>query len=347
MMLLLLLVVGRYTSIRMPSQSRATDTFSTGHDCDATGTIASPASEDVIVNNLGAARIGDPADPHNVLVGEECVPHTVVIEGGSTTVIINSKGAARVGDAIDNGSITSGSPNVITDSGIQAPTVILSNRTDSEGNSLPDIMYPDQPTRMPIEQQREVIDTAGDVENQEVSEYGDGGVSTGDGEHNIPNVDNEGTVGTGVPAETVNQGTTERQPLSGDGLNFLPHTDPRILPELRDKLVQLAQRLNTTLTITSAYRSPEYNRRVGGAANSTHVQGKAVDIVQTGYTIQERQELIRVAHELGLVGIGIYNTFTHVDIGSKRAWGSPSSYRHLYKFPWAQDALEPLGYRVK
>ena len=127
----------------------------------------------------------------------------------------------------------------------------------------------------------------------------------------------------------------------------MPHTDPRILPELRDKLVLLAQELDTTLTITSAYRSPEYNKRVKGAKKSMHVQGKAVDIVQTGYSIRERQEFIRAAHKVGLTGIGVYNTFTHIDIGGKRAWGSPSSFRHLYKFPWAQETLKPLGYRVE
>lgn len=335
-MLLLLLPTARYILTRMPAQSRETDTFTTGHACDATGTIASPASTDVLVNGLGAARIGDPADPHEILVGDACEPHTVIIIGGSSTVYINTKGAARVGDAIDNGAITSGSPNVITDSGVQAPTILF-----------PDLFYPDAIYRMPREQQREIIEGAGDLENQEVTEYGDGGISSGDGEYNTPNVDLEGTEGTGVPAETVNEGTTEREPLEGDGLIFLPHTDPRILPELRDKLVQLAARLNTNLTITSAYRSPAYNERVGGSKNSMHVQGKAVDIVQTGYTIAERQRFIIAAHDLGLHGIGIYNTFTHLDIGPKRAWGSPNSYRHLYKFPWAQDTLEPLGYRVR
>jgi hypothetical protein len=32
--------------------------------------------------------------------------------------------------------------------------------------------------------------------------------------------------------------------------------------------------------VTSTYRSPEHNRRVGGVANSYHLQGKAIDIAR-------------------------------------------------------------------
>ena len=285
-------------------------------------------SPDVIVNTKSAIRVGDATS-----CGD---PAT----GGSPTVVVNTKKVHRQGDATGGhgswipNSAASGSADVIADSGISAPGILF-----------PDLIHPETQFGS-REHEREVIETINDVPNAEVSEYGDGGISKGDGDYNQPNTDNEGTEGTGVPAEEAND-DPGRAPLSGDGLNFLPHTDPRILPELRDKLVLLAKELDTTLTITSAYRSPEYNKRVKGAKKSMHVQGKAVDIVQTGYSIRERQEFIRAAHKVGLTGIGVYNTFTHIDIGGKRAWGSPSSFRHLYKFPWAQETLKPLGYRVE
>jgi hypothetical protein len=67
--------------------------------------------------------------------------------------------------------------------------------------------------------------------------------------------------------------TTERH------TNVLP---PR--PELIDKLVKLRQRLRekgvkvTRFWITSGFRTPDYNRRIGGAAYSRHCFGDAVDL---------------------------------------------------------------------
>ena len=75
------------------------------------------------------------------------------------------------------------------------------------------------------------------------------------------------------------------------------------------------------LTCTSGYRSPEYNSKVGGSKKSQHMLGNAVDIVQTGLTTAQRQQFIQAAIDAGFTAIGIYNTFTHLDIrGAKVAW---------------------------
>ena len=324
----------------MPSQARIGDTFATGHACTGTSTIAS-GSSDVLANKIGCARLGDKSASHTILVGDDCVPHVVSITSGSPTVLINKRKSARVGDSIDAGSITSGSSDVILDSGKQALGILY-----------PDVFY-NVDMGLTKQHVHDIKEGAGDVKEPEPAEYGDGGITNGDGEYNKPNVDIEGTVGVGEPATESNDKSTtpaeipEKTPQSGPGLVFLPHTDPRILPEVRNRLVKLSERLGRELVITSAYRSPEYNKRVKGAKKSTHVQGKAVDIVQRGWSIKERQEFIQAAYAEGLTGIGIYDTFTHVDIGGKRAWGAPNSWRHLYKFPWAQEVLQPLGYRVR
>ena len=116
--------------------------------------------------------------------------------------------------------------------------------------------------------------------------------------------------------------------------------DPRVI----DYAQATAAALGLTLDITSAYRSPEYNAKVGGARNSMHVQGLALDIVQTGWTNAQRQNFIQQAYNAGFRGFGIYNTFTHIDIGATRAWGSGGSRRDLPKYPWAQTTLGALGY---
>lgn len=70
------------------------------------------------------------------------------------------------------------------------------------------------------------------------------------------------------------------------------------------------------LVINSAYRSPEWNRKIGGARNSQHVQGRALDIEPPeGLNIDEFYNLIRADYiELGVNGLGHYTTFVHCDI---------------------------------
>ncbi len=74
---------------------------------------------------------------------------------------------------------------------------------------------------------------------------------------------------------------------------------------------------NRPLTVLSAYRTAEHNRRVGGAANSQHVQGRALDLAHEHLDGREFGDLIRTLAatripEIG--GVGQYATFVHVDI---------------------------------
>lgn len=95
----------------MPPVSRIGDTISTGHGCDGVTTLTGP-SENVLVNNIGVERQGDPTVSHRVS-GRNCSnSHIAVVNAGSGTVFVNNKPIARIGDSADAGSITSGSPNV-------------------------------------------------------------------------------------------------------------------------------------------------------------------------------------------------------------------------------------------
>ena len=91
---------------------------------------------------------------------------------------------------------------------------------------------------------------------------------------------------------------------------------------LEYKLVKLLQKLRWVvgkpIKINSGYRTKTYNHKVGGSPRSQHLLGRAADIVVEGYTPSQIAEL---ADQLGFDGIGIYDTFCHVDVrGYKARW---------------------------
>lgn len=86
-----------------------------------------------------------------------------------------------------------------------------------------------------------------------------------------------------------------------------------------DKLVEYLQNIRDhfgkSVTITSAYRCPSYNKRIGGATGSYHSKGMAADIVVSGVA---PREVAKYAESIGVLGIGLYETsadgfFTHID----------------------------------
>lgn len=85
------------------------------------------------------------------------------------------------------------------------------------------------------------------------------------------------------------------------------------------ELVEILQKIRThfgkPVIIHSAYRTPPYNKKVDGAAYSQHLYGTAADISISGVSPKE----VAVYAETLLPktgGIGIYDTFTHVDVRS-------------------------------
>lgn len=96
------------------------------------------------------------------------------------------------------------------------------------------------------------------------------------------------------------------------------------------------------LSVTSGYRSPEHNARVGGAKGSQHLHGNAYDVDVSSLSIEDRVALIEAARAAGFGGVGVYDGSLHFDVGAERAWGP--SY-HGDSIPdWAQGALgAPTG----
>lgn len=91
-----------------------------------------------------------------------------------------------------------------------------------------------------------------------------------------------------------------------DGKPCLDKMDPDFL----QKLVTLRERCDLPFTLNSSWRSPAKNARVGGASDSMHLRGRAVDILCTSGRM--RWEIVQQATAMGL-SVGIMENAVHVD----------------------------------
>nr|DAE06041.1 MAG TPA: peptidase [Siphoviridae sp. ctsxw88] len=88
--------------------------------------------------------------------------------------------------------------------------------------------------------------------------------------------------------------------------------------ELVSLLQKIRNHFNKPVIINSAYRNPTYNKKVGGVSNSQHTKGTAADIVINGIspkTVAQYAEYLMPNNG----GIGLYNSFTHVDTRANRS----------------------------
>lgn len=114
-------------------------------------------------------------------------------------------------------------------------------------------------------------------------------------------------------------------------IEFASKDGAKLPKELEANLVELVQNLQVLreyvgkkITINSGYRSPEHNKKIGGAKESFHVRAMAADIVVEGHTPKQVKEIIQHLILTGRMkegGIGLYDTFIHYDIrGTKARW---------------------------
>jgi len=90
----------------------------------------------------------------------------------------------------------------------------------------------------------------------------------------------------------------------------------RVLDALRDYF-------GRPVTITSSYRSPQYNKGVGGRPSSRHLRFNALDIQVSGEEPAVVASKLKQWRSAGVFkgGIGTYNTFVHLDTrGYNATW---------------------------
>lgn len=83
-------------------------------------------------------------------------------------------------------------------------------------------------------------------------------------------------------------------------------------PELLTILEKIRNHFDKPVIINSGYRTPSWNREVGGTPNSYHCKGMAADIVVKGHRSQEVAKYADSIMEQG--GIIKYTNFVHVDV---------------------------------
>lgn len=88
--------------------------------------------------------------------------------------------------------------------------------------------------------------------------------------------------------------------------------------ELVKVLEDVRTHFNMPVVITSGYRSPEYNKKIGGVKNSQHTKGTAADIKVKMVLASEVQRYLNRKYP-DKYGIGRYKSFTHIDVRKKKA----------------------------
>lgn len=104
-----------------------------------------------------------------------------------------------------------------------------------------------------------------------------------------------------------------------------PNLYPNVVP-LVNLLEKVRKEIDAPVKLISIYRSPEYNRDVGGATASRHMQFDAADFRVLGSGVGNSNKWYKIAEKLRndgefKGGIGVYATFVHVDTrGTNAFW---------------------------
>lgn len=114
-------------------------------------------------------------------------------------------------------------------------------------------------------------------------------------------------------------------------------------PKLVEYVQKIRDHFGKSITVTSGYRCPVHNKRIGGATGSRHSKGDAADIVVSGVA---PREVAKYAESIGIKGIGLYETnadghFTHVDTRDVKSFWYGQNEAKRTTFGGSTPALNP------
>lgn len=91
-------------------------------------------------------------------------------------------------------------------------------------------------------------------------------------------------------------------------------------PQLLNMLHEAEAHFGKRIVVTSGFRDPEHNARVGGAKRSQHLHCNAADIQMVGVSKWDLARYFRGRPDIGGVGTYCSTNSIHVDIGPRRDW---------------------------
>lgn len=74
---------------------------------------------------------------------------------------------------------------------------------------------------------------------------------------------------------------------------------------------RLQERVNYLLLVSSGFRTPKHNEKVGGTPGSSHLKGYAIDVLVSSQ--KRREEILREALQVGFFRFGVYSWGLHLD----------------------------------
>lgn len=91
-----------------------------------------------------------------------------------------------------------------------------------------------------------------------------------------------------------------------------------VAPRLVMVLETIRAHFGAAVTISSGYRTPQYNAKVDGVAHSQHCYGTAADITVKGQKPEAVAAFARsIMPDWG--GVGVYDSFCHIDVRETKA----------------------------
>jgi uncharacterized protein YcbK (DUF882 family) len=110
---------------------------------------------------------------------------------------------------------------------------------------------------------------------------------------------------------------------------FACHDGTPVPNELRENTKLLCENLEVLraeigvpIRILSGYRTPAWNKGVGGAPLSQHIKAKAADICTASHTPKQLHTIIQRLIALGKMkqgGLGLYPSWVHYDVRGRQA----------------------------
>ena len=78
--------------------------------------------------------------------------------------------------------------------------------------------------------------------------------------------------------------------------------DAPMRDDFMNMLIAIREEFDRPMIITSAFRCAAYNNKIGGAKDSPHLHGKAVDVA---VNYEDAYDLLSIALQHGMTGIGV------------------------------------------